>query len=250
MNNDILQWNREGLIPGPNESEETYRQRVAYCLNLDKETLPLKEEEKADKSFLSSALSQTKELFDIVPEWIPLFFSNYKLAPWHGGCAWIFQVTENSPTGAIFQLRRSFWKSTKYLGMYDRDELIAHELAHVGRMVFEEPIFEEFHAYRTSKSSFRRWLGPIIQSPRESILFILLFPLIFFALIRLIRRQFQFKKCLNNLSFFSNPNAVIYRLTDKEIIDFGKMNSQQITNYMNQQKEKSLRWQVISIAYL
>ena len=40
-------------------------------------------------------------------------------------------------------------------------------------MKFEEPQFEELLAYRNSPAAWRRWLGPIVEAPWESLLFML-----------------------------------------------------------------------------
>jgi hypothetical protein len=202
---------------------------------------------------------------------------------WHGGCAWIFQVDEKSPTAAILQLRQAFQKSSTYLGIYHREELIAHEVAHVGRMMFEEPIFEEFHAYRSSNSWFRRYFGPLFQSSKESIFFVLLLIFIFIldvsliamqqhaiydwamcikalpilllsaALMRLAWRHREYNSCLNVVNAILKDqfksNAVIYRLTDTEIKEIGKMKKEDFLKYMTMQQNASLRWQVIMEAY-
>lgn len=279
----IVEYNKLGFVPGPDEDEYAYLKRVDYCLNL-------KTNLSADKSLdvpndlnvisteLSHELSSiTVPLFDINPTWIPVAFSNQKLAPWHGGCAWIFQLTEETPMGAFLQLRRAFAKEKRYLGLYDRSELLAHESSHVGRMLFEEPKFEEMLAYRTSPSLFRRWFGPIFQSAWESMLF--LFSLLFFIAIelyamsyntsalwavsfplillvlgvgRLWRRHCQFNRCLESLKVLfgeEKGNAIIYRLTDREIIAFGQMSLDEILQYTASQKKQSLRWHVICINY-
>ncbi len=140
--NQWSEWNSEGFIPGPDEAEEEFRKRVAYCQNLEHHLIqqtgadfPFDLNDEASKMILEEALPQVEELYGIAPRWVPLFFSNHQLAPWHGGCAWIFQLDENSPASAFLQLRAKFRNSPTYLGLYNRNELIVHELAHVGRMV-------------------------------------------------------------------------------------------------------------------
>jgi hypothetical protein len=290
LDEDLLRLNRQGLIPGPQESENDFIKRVDYCLNLksqmsqdiDRE-LPLSYENLDKTDLISSAFPKTKRLFDLSPNWIPLFFSNYKLSPWHGGCAWIFKATEESPVGAFFQLRQAFRTSAKYLKMYDRDELIAHELAHVGRMMFEEPKFEELLSYRTANSNFRRWFGPIIQSSWESMLFVIVLLITFiieistlnlqnqqaleiamwlkmipigfilFAGTRLFWKQNKFSSCLKKLKEIFHDertaNAVVYRLIDREILAFAKMTGQEIIDYAREQDQNSLRWHLIYKAY-
>lgn len=169
------------------------------------------------------------------------------------------------------------------MGIYDRDELIAHELSHAGRMMYEEPKFEEVLAYRSSHSSFRRFFGPIIQSSYESMIFVLvllfvivadfyslingegafshlafigrlmLLAMVGYGLIRLYVRQRQYHKSKMNLREAllnnSNADAVIYRLTDKEIIQFGSMSPQEIKKYAQEQSTQTMRWKNIYAAY-
>ncbi len=281
LNENFLEWNYQGIIPGPEESEEAFVKRALYCQQLRNnfpDMIPGEMEslKKEDQAF---ALSQ--KFFDIKPTWIPLFFSNYQLRFWQGGCAWIFQQSDNSPTSAFFQLRRNFRDSKKYLGLYDRDEIIAHELAHVGRMVFQEPKYEELLAYQTAKSSFRRWFGPIIQSSVESMIFVLLLfftcafdlwalftgdPAVFhlaswfkifpmaaflFGLYGLYRKHRTFSQAKQNLNEIifeeTKVNAMLYRMTDKEIDAFSEMDSEAIKTFIHNQQE--LRWRLISQVY-
>lgn len=284
----LLHLNQLGLIPGPNEPADEFTVRANYCLTLKdhlseefKEHLGSVSDDSINK--LSKGFSIIASTYDLSPTWIPIFFNNYQLPPWHGGCAWIFQMTETSPTAALLQLRRSLHESSKYLGIYHRDELVSHELAHVGRMKFEEPQFEEILAYRTSFSAFRRWFGPILQSSFESMLFVISLALIVFidlfllffynyeaylsamwlkvipvsmiclALIRLGGRQRRFNRCLANVeSCLQNPHqalSVLYRLSDREITSFSKMKIEEIRAYASKEAESSLRWQLILKAY-
>lgn len=285
---ELLRYNQLGLIPGPLENEKELLNRAKYCLSLRDtfetkltENAPFSPENRASAKILEESFQITQRLYDIEPDWIPVFFSNYKLAFWHGGCAWIFQENEKTPTGAFFQLRQAFRDSTTYLGLYRRDELIAHELSHVGRMMFEEQRFEEVLAYRSDHSRFRRYFGPIMQSSWESALFVLTlflimaidfslseflsrqayqhimwlklvpFGMILYALGRLWKRQRQFSRCLSRLQDIvsEKADAVIYRLTDEEIGKFADMASDDILKYAEEQRGKSLRWKVIYLAY-
>lgn len=286
-NDDLIKYNKLGIIPGPTETEPAFLSRAAYCQQLQSQCtndkgspFPTCEETDTANSLLQEAFSLTKPLYDIAPTWLPLAFSNYHLAPWHGGCAWIFQAEENSPTGAFLQLRQGFRHNNKYLGLYSRKELVAHELAHVGRMTFEEKQFEEILAYRSSPQTWRRWLGPIIQSPWESMLFMLslllllmfdayliftgqqetyslllwakLFPIgmIIAGLARVWLNQRTLKHCIDNLRHVcSFPDAVVYRLTDSEINKFSGAKSEGITNYAEEQSKSNLRWRLIKQVY-
>ncbi len=284
--NDLILCNQQGFIPGPEETDEQYLKRVAYCLNLKENMLQEgcevpPEMQPIPKDLIDDFSKITVPLFDICPNWIPIVFSNQQLAPWHGGCAWIFQYNEKTPMGAFFQLRRAFAKKEHYLGIYSRSELLAHETAHVGRMLFEEPRFEEILAYRTSPSTFRRWFGPIVQSPWESMVFLflllisvviqffiaysdvpretflgfwsMLLPLgwLTLGLIRLWRGHSQFNSCLDGLKIIAGDekkaNALIFRLQDSEITAFSKMSLDEIHQYADFQK--SLRWRLINLIY-
>lgn len=286
---ELLRLNHLGIIPGPDELESDYIERAIYCQRLhnlcksDPEFFPGCESEAESATYLAEAYPTNEPLYNIEPGWLPVMFSNYRLLPWHGGCAWIFQIKSDTPTGAIIQLRKSFKKNSHLFSIYSRKELIAHELSHVGRMMYSEPIYEELLAYRSSKSRLRRWLGPLVQSPWESLLFMVLIlmaflvdlnqlvsgtlgssnlsiwtkalPIIFltYALGRVWHRQNTFNRCVMALKQVCHndlaANAAAYRLTDKEIKMFARVPVDQISVYANGQKQRSLRWRLISLAY-
>lgn len=280
----LLNYSRQGLIPGPGESGEAFFRRAEYCLALQmhlEDKLPFFSEGPSSHEAMEDACEQTSRLYDVAPRWVPVFFSNYRLMPWHGGCAWIFQLDDASPTAAFFQLRQAFERKKSYLGLYDRQELMAHEIAHVGRMMYEEPKFEEILAYRTSKSAFRRWWGPLVQSSAESMWFmvsllavlladayLLLWGeanyfwqalwlkavplgLIVAAILRLIWRQSLCRRALNAIEAALGESclaqAVLYRLTDAEITAFASMLPQEVHVYAKAQK--CLRWHLLRAAY-
>lgn len=288
--NQWIEWNNQGFIPGPEESESAYIERIKYCKNLREELvkkagadLPFDMDDHTSKEFLEEAFPITQELYGIQPRWVPLFFSNHQLTPWHGGCAWIFQFDDQTPTAAFLQLRSNFRTSSTYLGLYHREELIAHELAHVGRMLYQEPQFEEILAYQTSSSTWRRWLGPIVQSSKETLLFILLLGvvimadlatvslghgfassmmwwlklapclLIGLAIGRLAYRHYLYNQCLQRLeTLYSHPSTarhLLYRLTDDEIRQFANLPLDEIRSEMHSFQQFSFRWQFLLRIY-
>lgn len=291
MSQNFAFLNQQGFIPGPHETEEDFYQRVQFCENLlfhlkqDPETaFPFEDIDTASQSISKEAFDLTKKFYGIHPDWVPLFFSNHQLAPWHGGCAWIFQLNETTPLAAFLQLRAHFRHSSTYLGFYHRKELIAHELAHVGRLMLNDPQFEEFFAYQSSSYSWRRWLGPLIQSSTESLIFILLLGLIFLvdlatlslnhptlllitgwlklapliliglALIRLIKRHLILQRCLKKLTCLTTDSTqaahLLYRLQDKEISQFAKKSIDSIKEYISHQIPHSFRWRFLSKIYI
>jgi hypothetical protein len=280
-----LDWNeldRKGLYPGPHETEEDWRLRVQFCLSLKKNR-----REWEDFPFSSDAMDETgialeegmqvaKNLFNISPEWVPVIFSNDKLAPWHGGCAWIFQQAEGAPTAALMQLRSSLRTHDHYLQIYQRKELVAHELVHAGRMMFDEPQYEEILAYRTSALPLRRWLGPLIQSAWEGYLFvgvaaltaliqaglllydapftwfsfIGLFVIVLAALLRLAWRQNRYSQCLKKLQQLQAGEPLMVRLTDFEINHFASSSIEGIGAYWENEAKRSFRGKFLSALYL
>lgn len=272
---ELCAWSRQGLIPGPNETESQFKQRVDFCLRLKSDFLKevsIPHSDLADEKMLEPVFQLTESLYGIRPNWVPIFFSNWKLKPWHGGAAWIFQLKQEGPLGSLLQLRKPFYRKSRYLGIYERDELMAHEMAHVGRMAFEEKKFEELLAYRSSKKDFSRYFGPIIQSAFESRLIIYLIAtlllmdgyflfqgafsfylatqwfkliplcLIAFAFFRLQKRQRTLKRAEKNIPF-PHASAILYRLTDAEIELFAQSSPEQIKAYV--EKQSSLRWRAI-----
>lgn len=282
------EWNSSGFIPGPSETELEFVARVAFCQNLEQHlfqqttvSLPFQPADEAPQDIMKEALTKTNDLYGVAPKWVPLFFSNYQLTPWHGGCAWIFQLDEHTPTAAFLQVRARFRHVPVYLGLYRREELIAHELAHVGRMLYQEPQFEEFLAYQSSASPWRRWLGPIIQSSKESLFFILLlglvilmdlallsigpgtetlslyiklipFLIIALAFIRCSYRHSLLTHCLHRLEALYPPKIAkhfLYRLRDSEIKRFAKISPLQIHDEIETLAKHSFRWLFLKTLY-
>lgn len=280
---EIRKLHQQTFIPGPLENETSFRQRVEECLQTKKKLPSFFKELSPDAFDDQTALWEelaphlkTQQLGN--PHWLPILFSNHQLPFWQGGCAWIYQLDEKTPTSAFLQLRRSFKHSTHYLGLYDRTELITHEIVHVARMVFEEPQFEEILAYQTSPSRLRRALGALLQNAQESLYFVLFLgaifllnlafsylemismerlliinslPLVvlFLAWIRLVKRQQQLKKCLKNLSLIVNQQAfeLCLGLTDEEIRQFAAWPIDQTRRFI--QQESSFRWHFLRTVF-
>ncbi len=289
MTDQLIDFNRQGLIPGPDEDEPTFLDRANRCLRLKqtiitelKDNTPFVQDELGSELVEQEAFSTTQTLYDIKPSWVPIFFSNRQLMPWHGGCAWIFQMKRESPPLAVLQLRRNFARQDCFLG-YRRDELMAHEYSHVGRMAYQEPRYEEILAYRSSPSTFRRFFGPLFQNSYETLILMGLFLLclavdlvamtqgspqtlisaqtwkllplayICYLLIRLVWRHRTFKSCrkklcdtLKNSQF---ADAVIYRLTDSEIEHISRKSAEELLEFARESANQSVRWQVIHNAY-
>ncbi|MES2344404.1 MAG: hypothetical protein V4494_00495, partial [Chlamydiota bacterium] len=238
-----------GLIPGPSESRESFFERV------DRVQSNLSKNNVSSEDWLP-AKKITQSLFGFSPDWVQAQYSNKNLLPWEGAAVWV---------GFSFniQLREKFRKGS-YLGIYQRNEVLAHEAVHAARMAFEEPCFEEVFAYLTSSNRWRKISGPFFRSPKETLFFVLMLgfsllgiiffndlfgflPLVilFLGVLRLvgIRRIFSraFQKCKKIIN--GNPYAFLLHLTDKEIFLFAEASQENIYEYVNAQT--SIRWEMI-----
>jgi hypothetical protein len=246
---ELLSFNRRGLFAAPDETEEMFFRRC-----------------QASSPVVTNLSPRAKELFDIEPDWLKVIYDNKGLRLWEGGCTWI------EADRVTLQLDKTFLKKESHFG-YKREEIVAHELVHVVRGSFEEPIFEEVLAYQTSHSSFRRYFGPIFRTPKETLLLMglivgygvasffemLQIPLIslftatlLFGLLRLFRTQTIFAKAKKRLQSLISQQAILpvmLRLTDREIIRFSKMTPDEILSYAQKMTKVTLRWQQLFFAY-
>lgn len=244
---DLLALDKMGFIPGPGESEEAFLSRVARTKeNFEKENrIP-----EAHWDWVREYLDQ---MFNVKPLYICAFYSNEKLAPWQGAASWI----EGRTLSAI-QLREGLRKGS-YLGLYRREEILAHEAVHGARSGFDENRCEEFFAYMTSEKKWRRVLGPILQRPWEVWPLLLtlgggmFWPACYWGatvwmvigFYRLIRQHSRLNRAarqiLKRVGDERKTRAVLFRLTDREIELFAQ--GKNIEEYARAQG--CLRWRVI-----
>lgn len=258
----LLTYNKKGLFPGPKESENDFVLRANRFLT--------------SSYFVDDACSESLEtaekLYDIKPNWVRVEYTDLGLRFWEAA------HVEVSPKHFHFQLRKSMLEHPKYLGLYCKKEILAHEFSHVGRMNFPDSRFEELFAFQTS-NRIRRFLGPIFSNPRQSMglvilttmsllgdfllrgtpmvwAFFKLLPIFYLGFLGLklcfTRRHYsktvkKLKKIVKNPD---NARYITYRLTEKEIIKFSRSRLKTIESYMEQQKSKELRWKLIHLAYL
>ena len=242
---DLNALNKIGLIPGPGEDEGSFRERVERTMGRLKggEWIP-----DAHWQWVREFLG---ELFDVKPLYIGAFYSNQGLAPWQGAASWI-----KGRDLVSVQLRKGLKKGS-YLGMYRREEILAHEAVHAARSGFDEGRYEEFFAYMTSEKGWRRVLGPIVRRPWE------VWPL-FGAMaagafwpgaylgaigwrmggfVRLIRGHRVLRKAgeaiRGEVGDRKRARAVLFRLTDQEIEALAK------GKRLKEMAQNDLRWKVI-----
>ncbi len=243
----------QGKIPLENESVEAYIQRSS---------LPVPQETpQIHKSFWQD--------LDIDPSSFCITYDKKGLFFWEGAAFF-----SEGFSGKI-QLQPALKKGT-FLG-YKQEEILAHEMVHAARLGIDEGPFEEILAYKTSKNSFRKFLGPLFENPKQSMGFITLslllvafsfftetipevfmllaaaLPLIFLSvlLFRLCRHQRDVALCHNNLLLLvKDPKkilAVLIRLRAEEIFQIGKLKKETLQKFIDAQE--SVRWKLIKEVY-
>ncbi len=215
----LLEYFKRGLIPGPDESEEAFLLRVKQAQSLTH--LEWKE-----------ASSKILSLFGFAIDWVPLIYSNHKIAWWEGAATWISD--DQLPS---IQLRTNFQKGS-FLG-YRRSDVLTHEAIHAARTRFEEPQFEEILAYATAPQVWKRFLGPLFSRTSEPLVLILsllmgaFWPAVPLLVIGLgvgwlSYRQWVFKRCCKKFSL-----SLVLCLTDSEIRKLSWMSETEIEAYLS-----------------
>lgn len=256
-----------GQIPGPMENAEAFAARVealGYFFSHPPDTI---DHFLTDRDW-EGAIRRIHLLYDAKPDWIVAHYSNRDLTFFQGGATWIVQ--KGNLRIPLIQLRNSF-DSGSHLKLYTREEVLAHEAVHAIRMQFDEPQFEEIFAYKTSRSLFRRFLGPLFQKPWEANLFVLslflpvltqvyswFFPhqssVIWLGLIPLFYLSWLFSRLVflhlvlfcairKIRNFLRDPEkawAAALRMTDKEIFQFAFLTSEKLCKCAK--GDKTLRW--------
>ncbi len=244
---ELFAYDRSGFIPGPEEEESVFLNRIQG----------LKKRFDEGTWIPSSHWEWVREMlfniFHVKPLYICAFYSNRSLSFWEAAAAWI----EAGKLQAV-QLCEGLRKG-RYLGLYRREEILAHEAIHAVRAAFNEDRFEEFFAYMTSEKKWRRVLGPILRRPWEAWVFVLLalggvmaplFSLgaliwVVLGFTRLIRGHFLLRKAGMQIQAVvgdsGKTRAILLRLTDKEIVCFAKgINIQEYAK-----TKQCLRWRVL-----
>lgn len=255
---ELLALNAEGFIPGPGETLDAFRKRV----------LETKEFFRAQADSLPPQhwqwpTEQLKALFDFSPRWCAAAYSSKGLAPWQAAATWI-----DVKRIYLIRLRPSRWVSW----MVDQGEVLAHEAAHAARAAFDESKYEEFFAFLTSSSKWRKIIGPLFRKPGETTVLVtmlgiaaltqiaemvfdisllsqlwLLAALLacFVWSMRLMRARVQMERAAKRLApFLRDPRMVrpaLFRMTDPEI--------DQLAGHSPFQPGSDLRWKLIKIAY-
>lgn len=247
---DLKIKNKKGFLVAPHETQELFQNR---CDFLEKSTELIKTCEKLKFTSIEKHPPLVYEDLDLEVNWLLISQSTKGLPFWEAAATWMIKE------GEIIIPLLQFKKRSKNID----SEIVKHELIHIARSSFEEPIYEEFLAYATSKCRWRRLFGPVFRSSKESLVFVvlallpsftpwLLIPIAGYSiwlLVRLMIHQRIFQKALVNLSVFfqtRSPLKIAIRLTDEEIKLFSE--ALNIQAYISNQN--CLRWEQIKVAYL
>lgn len=164
------QLEKRGWILGPNESNEAYLSRIKMLEHFYENPPETVDHFLTDRDW-EPALDRMENLYGCRPDWIVAHYSDQNLPFFQGGATWI--VEKKGVRIPLIQLKEKFERGS-LLGLYKREEVLAHEIVHAVRMPFDEPRFEEIFAYRTSQSWWRRAFGPLFEKSWESVFFLLL----------------------------------------------------------------------------
>lgn len=292
---DLILLDSQGYFPAPGEEREPFLERVSalqkFQLDVQKQLketgkfeldgLVYNSNECVSEKDLFACQNQSKDKYQFQLNYVPAFFSSKGLNFLFGGMAISFEDSENKykkgELFSIFQLRKCFREKEKFL-IYTRNEIISHEVCHVARAPFKALEYEEFFAYQTSDSAFRRIVSPMLWRGTDMVVLMLLLLIVFagqvygtfFAnsysyyvygwvpfflyLSFLSIRSFTSRKNISRLrekiiKLCKTPevaDAVLFRMTDSEIREAQK--SPALDDYIASKKD--LRWQIIRKRFL
>ncbi|MBP9841131.1 MAG: hypothetical protein KBC64_01745 [Simkaniaceae bacterium] len=215
LEEELKELAERGLIVGPDESEEAFKKRISQ--------MP-----KGEIVDLSSP-------YGITPDWLQCSENPSSLF-WFQGAA--TSIDENS-VSITFKKNR----------FVSKEEMLRHEAVHAVRGQFNENKFEEIFAYATSSKKYRRLIGPLFRTEKQTLFLMascligFFFPPIPYLVIGTYallltfyqRRLTHTLTLIKDLIGDKDPMSMALHLTDREILHFSK-------NLLNQD---SLRWKQI-----
>ena len=226
--------------------------------------------DKISQEIIEEAAAETEKMYQFSIRWVPGFFPEKEFGLFWGGCA-VWQEDEPVP---VIIIRRNFAKRKKWF-IYDRTELISHELSHAARMPLMDGALEEHFAYALSKKWLRRTLGNCFQRDLDAIFFVIpalllalvqsvitvfqitwlpIFPFWIFAFITpvylIIRNLIQtgnYRAAAKVLkkSGYKSPRKILYRSVYSEICEIAKTKPGEISALLSSYAREEFRWKVI-----
>ena len=211
----------------------------------------------------------TDSLYSFRIDWAPGFFVNERMGFLWGGCSWY-----DPESGALTYIIRSAFRNRAKWGIYERGELIAHELCHAAHAPLAFDQLEEFFAYQTSRKHFRRYMGNCFIRGYDAFLFIMppflvlavqllnifmswsipIWPLWvlgvavvlwFLGRNQLARNRFFRAVRVLHEGGVAAANAVLFRCTNEEIGEIGGLERGEFDEYLERKCADALRWRVI-----
>ena len=172
-----------GYLVGRDEDPDTYFERLnrlraeeealnrELAANGSAEPFPgltVREQERIPPEIVAEAAELTEALYAFRIDHVPGFFLSGNVGLLWGGCL----VSDTDSPLAVFLIRSSFRTRERFF-IYQRRELLAHELCHSARSRLFDYRLEEFFAYQTSPSRLRRYLGNCFIRQCDALLFML-----------------------------------------------------------------------------
>lgn len=294
MKNDLAiaaaaELDRSGFLPLPGEdfdgfmnrfklSEDAFRdfekelsEKGCAALFDEFEVTP---SDRIPSEIMNEAAEKTQALYKFENRRVPGFFLSRKIGVLWGGC----MIGDPDNGFATMLLRQAFRNRSKWY-VYERQELLAHELCHAMRQSLNEIRLEEYFAYQTSGSFLRRYLGNCFIREIDAVFFILptfillaatvireftrlTFPLwpfwilaASYPLFLLIRNFAGFsivKKAESKLHKFGikEPSPILFRCTFEELKELGKLRSpEEFAQYRTRKQSTELRWAIINLRF-
>ncbi len=170
-----------GFPAGPGETLDEYlarlRERRGQLDRLDRDlrehetvtlfgTAVVSAADRIPDDVVAEAAAITEPLYGFSFREFPGFFLSRSIGWLWGGC----MICDTDIPLSVFFIRASFRNRRRFF-IYDRRELLAHELCHSFRQELRDTELEEFFAYQTSPSRLRRYLGNCFIRQRDALLF-------------------------------------------------------------------------------
>lgn len=279
-----------GLFPGENEDKQAFLDRCrnifAFYRRLDRELkdnggavsafgLKLREKARIPEEIMREASAKTEKLYGFKINWARGFFVTERMGLLWGGSSWYAPESGE----LLFIIRPAFERRKKWF-IYRRDELLAHELCHVAHTPVADDKLEEFFAYQTSDSRFRRYLGNIFVRGMDAFIF-LAPPFIllavqmlnifagtgiaewpFWALIGLVPAGFLIRNQRSRNLYFragkklatleiKSPRAVLFRCTVREIAAIAAASGkEELKQWLIERIKTTRRFKIIGYRFL
>jgi hypothetical protein len=280
-----------GFIVGVGETFEEYRKRLlAVFDNLQEfdqdiekndelelfEGVKVKKDKRIPVEIVDEASRITEKYYRFAINWVPGFFLSKNIGWLWGGCA----LSDTERTLTIFLIRSSFRNKRKWF-IYDRRELLAHELCHAARGVINDERLEEFFAYQTAPSKIRRYMGNCFIYKHDAILFLvptlillaaqmlktfntslaypiwpfwilaLIYP-VFLLLRNGVARLYFFRACSKLLAFgFKDATAVLFRCDWLSVKKISTLASpEEFRRFVQKNSSSDLHWRIIQHRFI